>query len=68
MERLAVSVTEAAKALGISKSTAYSLVEQKILPCVRIGEKRIIIPVKALEEWLQAQSEPPWATNCNKKD
>ncbi len=53
MDKLAISVTEAAKLLSISKSTAYSLCEQGILPCMRVGKKRIIVPVAALHEWLQ---------------
>lgn len=54
---MAVSVTEAAGMVGISKSTAYSLVERGELPAVRITEKRLIIPVKALEEWLNKKIE-----------
>ncbi len=57
VERLAVSVVEAARMLSLSKSTAYALIEQGILPAVRVGEKRLIVPVKALEAWLDVQSE-----------
>jgi len=56
MEKLAVSVTEAARLLSVSKSTAYALIEQGLLPAVRVGEKRLIVPVKALEDWLEKQS------------
>lgn len=57
MEKLAVSVVEAAKLISVSKSTVYALIEQKIIPAVRVGEKRIIVPVKLLKEWLERQSE-----------
>ena len=57
MEQLAVSVVEAARLLSVSKSTCYSLIEQGVIPAVRLGEKRIIVPLKALEAWLEAQSE-----------
>ena len=54
--KLAISVVEAARLLSISKSTAYSLIQQGQLPAIRITAKRLIVPVKALEAWLQAQS------------
>ena len=57
MEKLAISVVEAAKLTSLSKSTVYSLVEQGIIPAVRVGEKRIIIPVKFLQLWLEQQLE-----------
>lgn len=57
MEKLAVSVSEAAKLISVSKSTCYQMCEQGRLPAIRITEKRLIIPVKALQEWLDKQSE-----------
>jgi len=53
VEKLAVSVVEAAKLISVSKSTAYALIEQGRLPAIRVGEKRIIVPVKSLEHWLE---------------
>lgn len=50
--KLALNVDELCKALGISKPTAYSLVNRDGFPSVRVSERRIIIPVAALEEWL----------------
>lgn len=52
MEKLAYSITECAKLLSLSKSTCYALAEQGRLPTIRITEKRLIVPAKALEEWL----------------
>ncbi len=57
MEKLAVSVVEAAKALGLSKSTTYSLIEQGVIPAVRVGKKRLIVPVRQLAEWLNRQAQ-----------
>ncbi|MBA7632493.1 hypothetical protein ES703_40039 [subsurface metagenome] len=51
VEKLAVSVTEAARLISVSKSTCYALIEQGRLPAVYIG-KRKIIPVSELERWL----------------
>jgi len=55
VEKLAVSVVEAARLISVSKSTAYALIEQELLPHVHITEKRIIVPVRELEGWLQAR-------------
>ena len=57
MEKLAVSVVEAARLISVSKSTAYALIEQGLLPAVRVGEKRLIVPVKSLQAWLEQQCQ-----------
>jgi excisionase family DNA binding protein len=53
---LAVSVPEAARLLGISRNLAYDLVRMRELPAVRVGERRLLIPVAALKEWLESAS------------
>jgi len=55
MEQLAVNVATAAKMLSLSRSACYSLIEQGILPAVRIGDKRLIVPVESLRLWIQQQ-------------
>lgn len=57
MEKLAVSVVEAAKLLSISKSLAYGLIEEKRLPALRISEKRLIVPMAALREFIEGKSD-----------
>lgn len=47
-DRLAVSVSEAAGRLGISRTLAYELAARGELPSVRLG-RRIVVPVSALE-------------------
>jgi len=42
MNSLCISVTEAAKILGISKRSLYSYIEAGVFPAVRIG-RRILI-------------------------
>ena len=54
---LVMTVEEAAIALGISRATAYSLVNQGRLPAIRISDRRLIVPIKALNELL-ASSKP----------
>jgi excisionase family DNA binding protein len=55
LDKLAYSVPELAKALGISKPTAYSLATSGIIPSIRIG-KRIICPCASVHAWLAKQS------------
>jgi excisionase family DNA binding protein len=56
-ERLVFTVREAAEVLGISKSHAYELVAQLVLPSRRLG-RRIVIPRDALYRFLDGPAEP----------
>jgi excisionase family DNA binding protein len=47
-ERLAVSVKEAARLLGISPEVAYRAVQEGEIPSIRIGG-RILVPRAGLE-------------------
>jgi excisionase family DNA binding protein len=49
-----MSVTEAAKAFGISRAKIYELTRTPGFPTITLGRRRLI-PVKALEEWLTSQ-------------
>ncbi len=57
--RLALTVKEAADALGISTSTVYWMVYYNEIPHQRVksrgcnGQGKILIPVKEVEKWLQ---------------
>ncbi len=44
-------VSEAAKFLSFSRSTTYELIEQGVIPSLRLG-KSIRVPVDALQEKL----------------
>lgn len=55
-EKIAVNVPEMAKMLGISVPRAYDLTKREGFPAIRISERRIIIPVDALNRWLNAES------------
>jgi excisionase family DNA binding protein len=46
---LTVTVEEAAELLGISRTLAYELVGRGELPHLRLGRRRIVVPLKALE-------------------
>jgi excisionase family DNA binding protein len=56
VERLTVTVPEAAKLLGISRMSAYTAVREGVIPSLRIG-RRILIPRLALERLLAQASQ-----------
>ena len=55
MERMAISVPEAAKLLGVSKAKGYELAKMEGFPAVQI-DKRILVSVKGLERWLETMT------------
>ena len=52
-EKMTLTVEEMAKRLGISRSVAYQLVRERDFPVIRVSERRLIIPIKSLEKWLE---------------
>jgi excisionase family DNA binding protein len=48
VQRLTVSVTEAAQVLGISRTLAYELARRGDLPTLRLGQ-RLVVPRVALD-------------------
>ena len=55
-ERLAVSVPEAAKMLGLGRTSTWMLVRQGTLRSVRIN-KRVLIPRSAIEAILEPMGQ-----------
>ena len=55
-KKITVSVEEMAEMVGISRSVAYQIIKEKDFPVVRVSERRLIIPVKSLEKWLEARA------------
>jgi excisionase family DNA binding protein len=51
--RLALRVSEAAAALGISRRLLQSLVQEGRVPHVRLG-RRVVFPVTVLQAWLDS--------------
>ena len=45
------------RALNLSRATTYSLVNQGVIPSIRLG-RRIVVPRKALEELLASVGKP----------
>ena len=52
VERLTITVDEAAELLGISRALAYDMARTGKLPALRFG-KRFVIPKKAIENLMQ---------------
>jgi excisionase family DNA binding protein len=51
--RLVVTIAEAAKLLGISRSFAYELVKRGQLPVVRLG-RRQLVPKESLSQLMES--------------
>ena len=58
MTPLAVSVPEAGRLLGLSRSSAYEAVKRGDIPSVRIGG-RVLVPLHRLEELVDPDRTRP---------
>ncbi len=48
-----MTVKETAKALGISRNTAYKLVKEEVIKTKKVG-KRILVPKCCLEDYIKS--------------
>lgn len=55
MEKIALSVSEAAGLLGISKPSMYNLVHRADFPAFKVGGRTLVSHV-GLEKWVEQQS------------
>jgi excisionase family DNA binding protein len=55
IQPLTVTVEQAAKLLGIGRSTAYELVHTGDIPSLRLG-RRIVVPCGALQSMLERRA------------
>ncbi|MGH9030524.1 MAG: helix-turn-helix domain-containing protein [Acidimicrobiia bacterium] len=53
--RLTLKVEEAARLLGISRSHAYDLVRDGVIPALRLG-RRIVVPRRAIDAMLDGET------------
>ena len=60
--RLVVTIAEAAKLLGISRSFAYELVKRGELPVVRLG-RRQLVPKEALSRLMESVAQQSHLVN-----
>jgi len=56
-EPLVFTVVETARMLGISRGTAYLLANSGGIPAIRISKRRLVVPRKALEDFLSSANE-----------
>jgi excisionase family DNA binding protein len=54
--RLLLRPAEASEALGIGRALLYELISSGDIPVVRVGH-RYRVPVRALQAWIEAQTE-----------
>lgn len=55
LEPLAVSASEAARLLGVSRPTIYQYINRKDFPSFRLGN-RTLVSVEGLREWIRKQA------------
>ena len=56
MEKLTLSIPEAARLLGISATRMYALARSKGFPSITVG-KRVLVSAKGLERWGEEESQ-----------
>ena len=52
-EALCISVTAAARMLGVSRNTGYEMARLGQLPTIKCGRRRLVVPKAALMKMLQ---------------
>ena len=57
IEPLAVSVRDAADAIGVSRSTCYSLIASGRLRSIQVSKRATRVPVDALREFVSQQAD-----------
>jgi excisionase family DNA binding protein len=57
-DTLCISVTAAARMLGISRNTGYEMAKMGQLPIIRCGQRRLVVPKAALMKMLQEANGP----------
>ncbi len=55
VDRVTLSVTEAAAALGVSRPTVYTLLHKRGFPAFKVGG-RTLISAEGLREWVASQA------------
>lgn len=61
-EKITITVEEAAKRLGISRSLAYEMAKTKRLPTIRFG-RRLVVPRQALEGLIEESKKAALVAN-----
>jgi predicted regulator of amino acid metabolism with ACT domain len=53
-DRVAISVDEAAAAIGVNRKTVYAAIKRRYnpMPSQKVTPSRVVIPIPALAKWL----------------
>ena len=54
-KKQALSITEAAEMLGVSRPTLYKMIKEGKIPALRL-RRRIVIPIDEFNEWVRIES------------
>jgi excisionase family DNA binding protein len=54
MEQKCLTIAQAAKVYNIPSSTLYKLSARREIPLLKIGLKKVLIPVEEFEAWLRS--------------
>ena len=60
---IAISVSEAARLLGVSRPKVYQLMQQDELPSFKVGT-RTLIPMEDLHKWVTARAKKGGANHA----
>lgn len=50
---LAVTVEDAGRLLGISRNLAYQMAKDRMIPTIKLGRRRLLVPMVELEKMLK---------------
>jgi excisionase family DNA binding protein len=51
MEKLLLTVSEAAEVISLGRTKTWQLIRTRELPAIRIG-RRVLVPQQALQRWI----------------
>lgn len=55
MKKRALSITEVAEILGVSRPTIYKMIQDGEIPALRL-RRRYVIPIEELDNWMRIES------------
>lgn len=56
MEKMTLTVKEAAQMLNVSVPTMYDLTHRADFPVIIVGQRRRVIPIDQFKEWIAKES------------
>jgi len=56
LEKIVYNAKDISAILDVSVPVAYSLLAREDFPTIKIGERRIVVPIDAFNKWLERQS------------